>query len=72
MNDIACHLRSQDPDLTSKFDLSHWAHTIGIKTIDGGLSSTQSVGGDPHVLHDPVGHNAQHGSWINLNATHFR
>jgi len=30
------------------------------------------VGGDSERLHDSAGHNAQRGSWINLNVTHFR
>jgi len=72
VNDIACHLGSQVPNLAPKFDLSHRARTIGVEIIDDSFSGTQSVGGDPQVLHDSTGHNAQHESWINLNATHFR
>ena len=43
-----------------------------METINGGLGGTQSVSGDPQVLHDPAGHNAQRGSWIYLNAAYFR
>jgi len=72
VNHIARHFRSQVPNLTLEFDLPHWARTIGIETIDSGLGGAQSVSGDPQVLHDPVRHNAQRGSWIYLNVAHFR
>ena len=55
-----------------EFDLFHRARTIDVEAIDGSFSGDQSVGRDPQVLHDPEEHNAQSGSWINLNATHFR
>ena len=72
INNITCHFKLQIPDLTSDFDPAHRAHTIGIEAINGSLCSAQSMGGNLYVLHEPVGHNAQHGSWINMNATHFR
>jgi len=55
-----------------KSNLSYWARTFGVETVNGSLSGTQSVSGDSQVLHDPVGHDAQRGSWIHLNAAHFR
>ena len=60
------------PNPTFKFDLPYWVRTIGIETINSGLGGAQSVSGDPQVLHDLARHNAQCGSWIYLNATHFR
>ena len=60
INNITCHFRLQILDLPSKFDLSHRARTIGIEAINGRLCSAQSMGGNPYVLHNPAGHNAQH------------
>jgi len=48
--------------LTPELDFSHRARTIGVEAIDGCLSSAQPIGGDPQMLHDPAGHNAQRGS----------
>ena len=50
----------------------HWARTIGVEVIDGLSEWRLTDGWDPQMLHDPVGHNAQRGSRINLNTTHFR
>ena len=72
IDDVTRHLRLQIPDLASKLDLSHRARAIGIEALNGSLCSAQSMGKNPYVLHNPVGHNAQSESWINLNATHFR
>jgi len=71
IDDITHHFRLQITDLTSELDLAHQICTIGIETIYGSHSA-QSMGGNAQVLHDPAGHNAQRGSWINLNAAHFR
>ena len=49
-------------DLTFEFNLSHWARTIGVEAVNGSLSGAESVSGDSQVLHDPVGHDAQHES----------
>ena len=46
VNYIARHFRSQVPNLTFKFDLPHWACTVGVEIIDGSLGGAQSVGGD--------------------------
>jgi len=72
INEITRHCRLQILDLTSEFDLARRARTIGIEALNGSLCSAQSMGKNPYVLHNPVGHNAQSESWINLNATHFR
>jgi len=72
IDDVTRHLRVQIPDLASKLDLSHRARASGIEAIDGNLDGAQSMSENPQVLHDLVGHNAQCGSWINLNATNFR
>ena len=44
---VARHFRSQIPNLIFEFDLPHWAHTIGVETIDGSLGGVQAMGGDP-------------------------
>ena len=72
VNNIARRFKSQVPNLTLEFDLPHWARTISIETINSGLGSAQSVSGDSQVLHDSTGHDAQRGSWIYLNAAHFK
>ena len=72
INDITRHFRLQISDLASEFDLTHRVRTIGIEAINDSLCSAQSMGGNPHVLHDPAGHNAQRESWINMNAAYFR
>jgi len=72
VNDVACHLESQVPNLASKFDLFHQARTISVKAINGSLSGAQSMGGDAQVLHDLVGRNAQRRPLIDLKAAHLR
>ena len=72
VDNIARHLRSWVPDLTFEFNLSHWACTICVEIVNGSLSGAQSISGDSQVLHDPAGYDAQRGSWIHLNAAHFR
>ena len=67
VKNIARYLRSQVPDLAFEFDLSHRARTIVIEAIDGTLGGVQSMSEDSQELHDPKGHDAQHGSWIHLN-----
>jgi len=47
VNHVARHFRSQVPNLTFEFDLSYWAHTIGVKTIYSSLGGAQSVSGNP-------------------------
>jgi len=59
IDDITRHLRFQVPDLASELDFTHWVRTIGVETINGSLNSTQSVGRNSQVLHDPARHNAQ-------------
>ena len=54
---MACHFRSEVPDLTFEFNLPHWVRTIGVETINGDLGDTQSVSG---VLHDSIEYNAQY------------
>jgi len=72
INDITRHFRLQISDQASEFDPTHRARIIGIEAINNSLCSAQSMGRNPHVLHDTTGHNAQRKSWINLNAAHFR
>jgi len=62
INDITRHFKLQIPDLASEFDLAHRTRTISIKAINGSLCSAQFIGENTYVLHDPSGHNAQHGS----------
>ena len=72
VNDLTCYLRSQVLNLTSGFDFPHRARTISIETILWLSEWRLSVVGDPQMLHDPAGHNAQRESRINLNTTQFR
>ena len=72
VNTVAHHFRSQVPNLTFEFNLSHWARTIGVDVVNGSLSGTQLVSRDSQVLHDPAGHDAQRESWIHLNVADFR
>jgi len=46
INEIICHLIFQVPNLASELDFSHLVHTIGVETINGSLSSAQSVDRD--------------------------
>jgi len=71
VNDITCHLWFQFPNLTPKLDFFHQL-TIGIEAMNGCLSGTQPMDGDPQMLHDLAGYNAQCRSCINPNMTHFR
>jgi len=58
-NHVTCHFWPQVYDLASKLDLPHQSYPIGIKAIDGCPGRTQSVSGDPQMLHNSAGHNAQ-------------
>ena len=72
INNITCHFKFQILNLAFEFDLDHQACTISIEAINGSLCNAQSMGGNPRMLYVPAGYNAQRGSWINLNAVHFR
>jgi len=59
INDITRHFRLQILNLTSEFDLDNRMRTISIEVINNSLCIAQSMGGNPYMLHDLAGHNAQ-------------
>ena len=60
------------PRLAFEFNLSYWVRTIGVEAVNGSLGGAQLVSRDSQVLHDPASYDAQRGSWIHQNVTHFR
>ena len=47
INDVTRYLRSQVSDLASELDLFHQTCTISVEVINGSLSGTQPMGGNP-------------------------